>query len=99
MIINRAYKYTYSSDTTPENLKNNISGIKSWKKTKIKKANKQTINPKVNSKADDGTRLNKRNVIMSTEALKPFNFQNLMNNSSSKAKGEIIYLAMHGKLN
>ena len=28
MIMNRAYKYTYSSDTTPENLKNNISGIK-----------------------------------------------------------------------
>ena len=29
MIINRAYKYTYSSDTTTENLKNNISGVKS----------------------------------------------------------------------
>ena len=31
--------------------------------------NKQTINPKVNSNADDGTCLNKRNVTMSTEAL------------------------------
>ena len=45
MIINRAYKYTYSSDTTPENLKKQHQWHKELKENKNKKANKQTINP------------------------------------------------------